>query len=466
MKNKGLIILTSAVALVVGYAVYDFQSEKSAEKTKAEQATLLKMDKDQINDFVIQRLDEAPLHLSRDGDGWKIQEPVKENADQGATQDFVEATTLEKSKDVAKEGADIDLKLFGFDPPKAKITFKNNSDQSKTFLISTKKNYSGDPYVKIDGENKIFVGAGTWTARAEKKAFDFQDKRFMRFAAAKVNKVKLTRGKESLLVEKKDSIWFSPSRVDWKLDQTKSSEITYMLNNVTALEFIKDSDLKKYGLQKPTMSIEVGLMLTDEESKKTKSIWNADFGINDKKDHYVKNSDGLILKISPQDFEKFLKLDLEGLRDRKEAFHFSKDDIKKAEITLPEIQGQFELQDGNWKNLKEDSSLEVKPENIRALISQLRNFELFDFETHKSLSEFESMTPKSRFLFKNSSGQMIFQLDVSSSYKKKIDGVEKTLIYAKTNLYPSVIGLDESHMNALNLKDLMKKKEDNKVKPQ
>jgi hypothetical protein len=453
MRNKGLVTLCTAAVLAVGYAVYDFQSEKSTEKKKAEQSRLVAFDKDQISSFEVQPAGIPAIHVDRTPEGWKLTKPVQEVADQSAADDYVGGTVLEQSKDLVKSGADIDWKIYGLDQPKAVLIFTVNSGSEIKVDVSEKKNFAGDSYARVEGVDKVYTVANTWFLRANKRSFDFRDKRLLKKSAATIQSFRSIRGDRVVAVEKKDNVWISPLHPDWKLDQVKTNEAVYMLNTVNALEFSKEgaptnSELKSFGLNQPRFVIEAVL----KEDKK----WKASFVEHDKKRFVLISDPPQVLQISAQDMDKMGNLTLENLRDRHEPFNFDKALAKKLHIKNGDLSVDFELKGEDWTLLNEDKSLEYQAERPKSVLALVRNLEAMDYEppAQKDIKPnvHEAVT------FYGADGKPVIEIVFSGSYKKKVDGIDKNFVLAKSSLFATPVGVDEGTLRAIGLESIVKKK--------
>jgi hypothetical protein len=466
MQNKGMKILTVAAVLAVGYAIYDYQSEKNGEQKKSEQSKLIHFDKDQINSFDIKPTAAGveEIHVDRTQEGWKLTAPIQEVADQSACEDYVGGSILEQSKDLVKTGAGIDWKIYGLDQPKAILSFTINSGQAEKIDVSAKKNFAGDSYLRIEGEDKVYTGATTWFNRANKRVFDFRDKRLLKKDAVNIKKFKMVHGKDSWMIEKKDGAWVAPAEPLWKLDQVRASETAFMLNTVNALEFSKEgaasaSELKSFGLNRPSFTVEATL----KEDKQ----WKAIFVDHDNKRYVQISEPAQILQISGPDMDKLGKMKLEDLRDKHEPFSFDKTLVKKMKIINGDLSAEFELKSDDWDLLNENKDLQYQKERPRAVLALIKNLEATDYfppsagavraNIHNAIS------------FYGADGKAVIEVTFLGSYKKKVDGVDKNYILTKSNLFPTNVGIDEGTLRAIGLETIVQHKNlkpaDSKAEP-
>ncbi len=456
MKNKSALILIVTTILTVGYSIYDFQSEKKSEKAHAEQNRLVKFDKDQISEFEISKTGGTGFVVERSPEGWKIKSPIQETADQAACQDYIDGVVLEQSKDSVKKGAGIDWKIYGLDQPAGTLSFKINSGQSLKIEVSAKKNFAGDSYLRIQGEEQVFLAAATWLSKTEKRLFAFRDKRILKKSAAQIGFFKYDHGKENFRIEKKDSQWTAPVKPSWKLDQTRSNEFVYMLNTVNAIDFSKEgvaspNELKEFGLNKPEFTIEVGL----KDQTPSKVV----FASNQKKESFVQTFDPhRILKIASQDMDKFLKMSLEAFRDRHEPFDFDKTHVKKMHILNGDLTADFILKNDDWVVDNQDKTLDYQVDRPKAILALVRNLEIMDFEPEHGIEKGQGLNQNVQFI--DEQGKIVYEIKFFSTYKKTIEGLPKIYVQAKSSTYPSMVGVDEGSFRSIGLESIVKKKEE------
>lgn len=428
MKNRGTIILAGLTALAVGYVVFDFQYEKHTDQKKADAALLLKLDKDQISEFEIERFGpngiSQKISAKRNADGWQLQTPLEDLMDQGATSDFVEASTLERSQQVIKEGDGIDWKVYGLDQPKGKVTYKTNAGQSQTIEVSTQKNFMADVYIRKTGENKVYLASSTWTARVDKQPYDFRDKRIMRNPYSAIDQAKLKLVKESYTLHKVEGKWKSKEKPEWNLDQSKAGELSSMLSTTNIMEFAKEGepskdDLKKIGIKEQRAEIQI--QLNNGKS------WSATFYQNEKKEYYLQTSDPKrLVRIAIPDGDKIATKTLASLRDGHEPFDFKKDQAKKLVVYKDDGKKEEFTSEKADHVIRSLRNLEVKSFDAPAATNQLKDF-------------IEVLDQENKPLFKMSTFRVGNQIAV------------------KTNLYSQVIGLEDSQIKNLGLEKLFEK---------
>jgi uncharacterized protein (DUF2147 family) len=309
MRSKKIWIFAGLIVALGVYAyVFDYRKSKDDADVKFEQAKLIHSNPDQINEFTVEKADQK-IHLKRDTDGWHLLEPFKDLADNEATELFVSTATSENYSDIAAEGKDLKWAMYGLDKPKATITFFSTAGEKTTFEVSEQKNFEQSSYVRRNHEDRILICTGTWYARAAKSAFDFRDKRMLRFQIAKVEALTFTHDGEKLSLVSKDGVWMN-SKDSKKLDQNKVREILQTISDVQAQNFTLETtpsaaQQKELGLDQPMATLQLKIGDKDWTAKLSKA-----------KDgfYYAWTSEPVfVLRIQPDSFSKFRNLNATDL---------------------------------------------------------------------------------------------------------------------------------------------------------
>jgi hypothetical protein len=472
MKSKPILILASATLVAVAYAVYDFQSEKSQELKKAERSRIVGFEPAQVNQIEILSRDVSEsssktgnpllsnkIKLVRGQDGWKLEEPIQEIADQKEVQDFVDGLVTEKADEVLLEGEQVDWKVFGLDEPKGQIVVQNNLGESKTIFVSSKKNYQGDAFLKRDQEQRVLLASSTWFSKVEKRPMDFRDKRLLRKPLAQAKELGFQSGDDRFTLKYEDLKWSSPDKPTFKLDQNKVRDFLAILSNPVLTDVVKESnptpdEAKKWGLSKPRSKISV--KFADD------STWTATLGRDADKNNYVQLSEpSFVVKIPAADAEKLATLKLDTLRDRKEPFEFKKQDVKKIEIRSAAGATELELKGSDWEPVKKaKADLKVESEKVNGFLVKLGGLEVAEFIDKKM--PLPGKSPKTVAL-KDESGKVIFELKLGEQQKKKVNGQDRSLIVTQSNLFPETVTLDEGSVKALGIDEFLGDAEKNKT---
>lgn len=303
MKLKGRTILVLCLLLFGGYAVYDFYHQKNIQEKESIATRLMTLNFEQVDQVVIEKGGEPAIVLKRTVDGWNLEAPLKDQADNTAADDFVKGAFPERIIEVAKEGEGIDWAVYGLDKPQGKITFKTSSGGQNIFEISEKRNFEENVFARRDGENRVLVINSIWQTRLNKSVMDFQDRRFLRHKIASVDQLVLQNEKGRMEIRRVDGKWVAPAQKDLVLDQNKVRETLTALAEAKASEFITG--------KLPTLKelFVLDLVMADKN-------WSASVGQSKDLGIYAQVSDpAQKMKMEAGALDKFIKLSLADLRE-------------------------------------------------------------------------------------------------------------------------------------------------------
>ena len=459
MKNKGSVWLIVATVVAVGYAYFEFSSEKKKESIKTEQAQIFQWKYEDISEIELQINDDATksqgakrasIKLSLLDEKWKMMEPLEDSADNDEVKEFIEAMLKEKSTETIKEeGRSLDWKIFGLEKPKGVLRIKNKVGEVLTVSIADKKNYQGDSFIRRNQEDKILVSSSGWFLRLDKKPQDFRNKHLMRRLVADLTMLSVAQDKEKYSIALKSDKWTSIEHSQWALDQNKVREFIQNLNKPYVSEFLKEgsvatADLKNYGLNSPKLFLSADF----KDGKK----WSAKFGQDKDKNNFVWISEPeFIVKLTSVEAEKFYNVHLSGLRNRSEPFDFPKQNVKKIELKTALKTTELELKGEKWEVAKSDSKVNIEPTKIDSLLTKLRDLKVAEF-IDKSVT-FSS--DKKTVSLKDQEGKSIFEIQMGETQKKKIDGVDKSVVVAKTNLFTETITIEQDSIQGLGIEEML-----------
>lgn len=301
MKIKGRGILVACLLIFGGYALYDFIAQKKADEAKISDAKLFTLNIDQIDAIEITRGAQT-VSIKRTVEGWNMEQPLKDIGDDAAADDMIKMASAEKIKDIVKEGSDIDWATFGLDKPDGSVTYTNSAGQKTTLFISAKSNFENMPFARRDQENRVLVVNSSWTARIEKPAVDFRDRRFLRHKMASIENFRLKNKSGLVEISLKDGKWVDagPKKVD--LDQQKVRSLFHDIVDAKALNYIEGQ------LPKLQQLFTLDLKLGDK-------AWKADVGQAADKKIYASVSDPKFqMHMAPGALDKLIELKTEDLK--------------------------------------------------------------------------------------------------------------------------------------------------------
>ena len=151
-----------------------------------------------------------------------------------------------------------DLKEFGLAEPRVEVAFKANGKQLRLQL--GQKTPSGtDVYAKLADAKKVFLVPSFLDSTFNHGTFDLRDKSVLKLDREKIDTVEVTAGGRTTRVEKKNGEW---QIAEPSLGRAEFGAVDGLVSRISSVQMksiVPDSsDLKKYGLDKPAVTVRLG----------------------------------------------------------------------------------------------------------------------------------------------------------------------------------------------------------------
>ena len=155
--NIKLIIFATLTLGLTGY-VYFYEYKGTVQTEKNNSQKILQYDIDQISYFQLIKSD-SKIGFQKSETGWQLLEPILENADNDRVSEFLTSVGQEVPLAVVKATdssfTDQELSEYGLDKPALIMNFKNNAGVTTKIRVGTLKNFEGQSYVYVDGQQKV-----------------------------------------------------------------------------------------------------------------------------------------------------------------------------------------------------------------------------------------------------------------------------------------------------------------------
>jgi hypothetical protein len=258
--------LWSTLALVVvlgglGAYIYFVESERpvstSIEGDPAREK-FFTVEADKINEIRINYKGQTTL-LRKDASGWKMVEPIAVDADPPEAISLAQAiTNLESVREVVDSPAD--LAQFGLGDPQIIVDFKAEGGAAGSFKLGNKNPTQSEIYAMKGGDNTVVLVSAFQESSFNKEPFALRDKRILKFDREKADSLSLVKGGNSIELARSGSDWRVVKPGAGRSDYSAVEGFLTRLNaaNMSKLVEEKATDLAKYGLDKPVMTVTIG----------------------------------------------------------------------------------------------------------------------------------------------------------------------------------------------------------------
>jgi len=361
MSWKTTLVLLIVAAIVGGVMIYDRMYLQTTEEAK-ERA------KDVFPGFKSE--DATKIEIKRDGetvvlekveeDKWRLRKPLDVRADRGEVSSILSGLEfLEKEGEVKPEkGKAIDLKEYGLDKPRIEVAFwvkgkgkKEKEGRKLVLKIGSKTAVGDNVYAMGEEKDYVFVVSDSIVDKLKKSINELRDKVVIEIDKDKVEKIEIARADGS-------TIECSLEKDGWHMvrpiaDLADKSEVESLIDKLSELRVDKDdfiseddSDLAKYGLDKPRLTATVyqkGAAKTVIFGKKVEG--------KSGKIYAKRKAEHSILAVKESIIDDLTKEPKE-LRERRLVRFDSTDDVVKIELTEGKTVTVLEKKDDEWKMIK------------------------------------------------------------------------------------------------------------------
>lgn len=465
-RSTGLFALfVIGLALASYFIVYRGEQQKNAAKEKA--SILFPFSDKEVSEVMIES-GSKKLHLKKEGDSWKILEPVEYSADADEARIFVTAITGEKSLDQIRDDDQIPWNIFGLDKPSGSVTLTTSGGQTKKVLIGSRKTYNNDLYLRFDGEHKVLLVSSSWSNYLNKDIKSLREKRIFTADTGKVNDIKIRSSKGGKtffvqLVRDDEKKWKVKNEPKLQLDQSSIKEFLENVKGLRAVDFVaenKDSavDAKKYELDK-TPAVEIELKTGDKDQ----AVWTLKAAEPSGKEKDKDNSKAFvvtsdlkpILQVARFNIDK-LQVEANDFRDKKEAFDFKVSDVRGLKYRSQLFSTELVKEHGVWKEKDPKEGEEVVKDQVEHLIQELNGLRVQKF---LGSSHGKGLAPaKVQIELTGKDDEEVFKIKWGDEFKDGEGKDAPTLVYAQTSELKETIGIDANKVRSLPGQTMIKMK--------
>jgi uncharacterized protein DUF4340 len=156
------------------------------------------------------------------------------------------------------------LNDYGLSSPRVEIDFKATGDKEfRRLLVGQKSPTGGNLFAKRNSEKRVFLIPAFQDQTFNRATFDLRDKAALRFDRDKVDRIEIDAAGKTLEIAKSGSDWnlTKPVQVasDYAAVEGLVGKVLGAQMKSVVTENASPADLKKYGLDKPAITLTVGL---------------------------------------------------------------------------------------------------------------------------------------------------------------------------------------------------------------
>jgi hypothetical protein len=255
--------LASIVVLagLVGYIYFvDSKSEPNAPavKEKVWGGTLSSTDMEEVQ---IKLAEGETAKVQKTDNTWQLVEPAKAPADENEmTSITTSLASLEMQRVVDANAGDV--KQYGLDPARIAVAFRSKGQKDvRRVEFGEKTPTGGDLYARIPGEKRVFLVSSFLESTFNKTPFALRDKTVLKIQRDKADSLELSEGSTGIQLSKKGADWMLVKPIAARADFSAVEGSIERLGSAQMVGITEPEapNLAKYGLDKPTATMTVGM---------------------------------------------------------------------------------------------------------------------------------------------------------------------------------------------------------------
>jgi len=368
------LVLVVILAGLVGY-IYFVDSERTPGAAEAKPKAF-DVSPENIVEVEIKNVAGETTRVERIEANWQVMAPQKADADAAAVASITSSlASLEVQRVVDEMPAD--LGQYGLERPQIEVAFRARDQKEFDRLqIGDKTPTGGDLYAKKPGENRVFLISSFLDATFNKTAFDFRDKRILKFDRDAANGIELINGPTTIQLTRAGTEWRLSKPIAARADYATVEGIMTRLSSGQMQMITSETgeDLRAYGLDRPAITVNV----TSDSSRAALLVGKAaDNGI------YAKDASRPMVFTVETSLPTDLGKPLEDFR-RKDMFDARSFTAKRVELRRGTETLSFEKTTADGKDVwRNAAGTNVDTTKVEDLLTKLSNLRAQSFETEK-----------------------------------------------------------------------------------
>jgi hypothetical protein len=361
------------IALGAFYYVYEIRLGPDREKATTQKGRLFTAEPRDVNEVEIKRSTDV-VRLAREGEGWRMLEPVKTRGDRGTIDETVTTIVMAKmDREIASAPAS--LTDFGLEKPAAEVTLQLKDGKQLALLLGAKNPTGVWVYAKEKDRPPVVVVPETVLRDATRPLADFRDKNVLTFDRSAVTAAEIVTRDETLALESADGKWKLARPVALAADTDLVREFLDKLGGARVKEFVAESppSLQPFGLDRP---FQVAIHTGRDKERSTKSLLLGRLDQTKKGVYAMRPGEPSVLLL-PEELWTALPKNVAVLRD-KTVVEFDRDKVTRVELESPKGQVTVARENNRW-TITAPEALRADQVEVGALLRKARELKALAF---------------------------------------------------------------------------------------
>ena len=287
---RSLLILIIVAIPLIWFALRESKREPSSDKKQEKVFTGVEADK--VDQITVKSESGDRTTVQKQSGKWQVTQPIAVGADESELAGLTSNLASLEIQRVVDEQA-TDFKQYGLEPARVEVAFKQGG-QDRRLLIGQKTPSGTDLYARLPDKPRVFLISSYVDSTLNRSTFDLRDKTVLKVDREKVDTLDITRtetatppagDKKPSGDDKKASgdkkpapaatksepvrtLKFVKAGADWKMTAPVDARADFgsvegvvgrlAATQMKALTATEADDLKKYGLDKPIVTVRLG----------------------------------------------------------------------------------------------------------------------------------------------------------------------------------------------------------------
>jgi Domain of unknown function (DUF4340) len=258
MRGLRSFLVLLVVALGLGAYLYFVESKREPGETKKNEKVFAGLEADKIERVTVKSEKGESTTVEKKSGKWQQTQPATVEADEAELSGITSNLASLEVQRVVDEQA-TDFKQYGLDPARIEVGFKA-AGQDHRLLVGQKTPSGSDLYAKLPDKPRVFLISSFLDSTLNKSPFDLRDKTIIKIDHDKVDSIDITSADHTVKLAKSGSDWRLKAPVDARADFSTVEGILGRLNTgqMKAIAAPNATDLKEYGLEKPSLTVTLG----------------------------------------------------------------------------------------------------------------------------------------------------------------------------------------------------------------
>ena len=254
-RSLGLLVLVLAALAVAYYALETNKGTLSGSDANR----LFQAEEKDVEKISITRGEEL-IVLKREGDGWRLVEPVQATAD-GSEVTLLLHTLLETREERRIEEAPRSLADYGLERPSLHLGVTLKGGHTLPVILLGDLNPNGrSVYAKRSDQPAVFLATVIVRLRADRKPDDFRDKTLLALEPNEVTQIELAgKGQPISLSHAEGKGWEISKPIKARADAAVIGRLLWKIKDARVTAFVGSGpDAKRrYGMERPDLIVEL-----------------------------------------------------------------------------------------------------------------------------------------------------------------------------------------------------------------